>query len=84
MVKIESSIIRSNGDVEQLVSLSAPLNEHETQYLKFYSDDKGFFIGSSVVEQHGDEPTYFSCQLTKEEFKILLSQLTQLVQDKQS
>jgi hypothetical protein len=84
MVTFKSEITQNNnGDQEKIFSVLSPLSNEEIQLLKFYSDNQGFFISSSIVEKYGDEPVYFSCRMSKAEFKTLLSNLMQLYQDRQ-
>jgi hypothetical protein len=61
------------------VLLSSSIGDGETQNLKFLSDEDGVYISSFRVEKYGDEPTYFSLQLTFEEFQTLQLQLSLLI-----
>ena len=73
----------AKNQLEKSVSLSSKKGE-ETEQLKFYSDENGISIVSSVIEKYGDEPTYLNIKLDEQEFKQLLAKLHRLVhQDKQ-
>ena len=74
----------SENETEKVVGLQSEKTNEETQFLRFYSDEEGICITSSVQEKYGDEPVYFSCRLPVDKFKDLLSRLDRLVLDKQT